>query len=176
MKESIINKIVPQKVVLIVTGCFDKGKTTSVKNIYNYFRNLPGCSVVEPFTKDNGYKPTEIKAILKVNGVIIGFESEGDPGSRLTQELLCHFFPSGCDLIVCAARNGLTKPECRPLISILDELKNNHPDYRVICTSNYEDQHVVSNDANDLVYCSALNQAFADAMVDLIKKIYPVLS
>lgn len=173
MKKSIIEHG-PEKIILIISGSENKGKSESVKNIYNHFNNLPGKNIINDFKADNEEKGWEIKSIIEINGVRIGFESEGDPGSRLTLELLKDFFNHDCDLIICAARNGLTKPECRPLITILDEIRTNHPDYRIISTSNYEDLNA-GNDPADAALCRQLNKLFSESAIKLIKHLFPAL-
>ena len=159
------------KVVLIITGAEDKGKTASVKGIFKYFDALPGRKVVCPYPRENTEKPREIKSVLEIDGMKIGFESEGDPGSRLVTEKLKDQLAEGCDLIVCAARTGLSKPHCRPLIEILEELETRHPEYRIICVSNYEDQE----DKPEQGYCDSLNDLFVEAAIKLIKRLFPKL-
>lgn len=161
----------PQKVILIITGQWDGGKTASVKGIFHYFDSIPGRIVFQDYPQANAEKPHEIKSILVVNGIKIGFESEGDPGSRLVTEKLKDQIAEKCDLIICAARTGLSRPECRPLIYLLEELQTYHQQYKIICTSNYED---IERNLPQARYDS-WNDLFVQSAIRLIKDLFPTL-
>lgn len=81
------------------------GKSTTLNNLYN-----AACSKYPSATVQVLHVGTADIAIIVtgVNGVVVGIESQGDPGSRL-QNTLSTFVLAKCDIIFCACRTrGMT--------------------------------------------------------------------
>lgn len=91
------------KTIFALRGKAKTGKTTTIKKVYELLKNK--------YTKSNQTEfivHTDIKIIIIIDGIKIGIESQGDPGSRLDDSLK-DFVDSQCDIILCAARTrGMT--------------------------------------------------------------------
>jgi hypothetical protein len=87
------------KKVLALRGTANAGKSTTIRSVYQFLRRK------HPDLKIEGdiIKRVEIKAVLTINGIRIGIESQGDPGGRLAESLV-QFEALGCALIICATR------------------------------------------------------------------------
>lgn len=88
------------KLVIVNYGSGNKGKSTSVKEVYKL---LSACypqhvTIIHPM--ESG----DVKALIDVNGVLVGIESQGDPNSRLKNSL-SDFLEFGCQIIVAACRS-----------------------------------------------------------------------
>ena len=85
------------KLVIANNGAGNKGKSSSIKN---FFDKLQSKYPNEVITCKKG---EEIKATLRINNIMIGIESEGDPNSRIFDSL-DDFVEDNCDIIVVACR------------------------------------------------------------------------
>lgn len=87
------------KKVIALRGIAKVGKSTTINKVYALLRNK------YPTAKIEHEKSTrvEITAVLTIDGVKLGIESHGDPGSVL-EESLRLFARLGCQLIICATR------------------------------------------------------------------------
>ncbi len=90
-----------KKVVFANWGTAKQGKSSTVKEIAQIIlKNYP-AAISEPspivFRAD-------IKVIIKIDKIIIGVESIGDPNSRLFDSLK-DFVKMNCDIIICSTRS-----------------------------------------------------------------------
>jgi len=86
------------KTVIALWGRSNIGKSSTIKQSYEllvakYPRAEKGHEIFE----------VDIRVVLTINGVKVGIESKGDPGSRLAESLRL-FLKLGCKVIVCATR------------------------------------------------------------------------
>lgn len=86
-----------KKIVFANCGAGNQGKSSSVKEVYHLLN-----SKYKAILMTGG---ADIKATIRINGVLVGVESQGDPYSRLFQSL-DDFVSMGCDIIVCACRSS----------------------------------------------------------------------
>lgn len=138
-----------EKILIAVSGTAHIGKSSAIlavlNNIENYFPQAD-VKVIIP--------GSDVKALVKINNIVIGIESQGDPNSRL-KESLQDFAAQNCDIIVCASRtSGMT-------VDWIDNMFTEHK-YGIIWTSNY-----FSNELG----IDFLNNAFAESIHRLIEKL-----
>lgn len=91
--------------VFALQGPGNCGKSTTLRHLFQALQaKYPGATVQ---AIHNG--TVDIAVIMRgVNGLTIGIESQGDPGSRL-QHSLPAFAAARCDVIFCACRtSGMT--------------------------------------------------------------------
>jgi hypothetical protein len=91
--------------VFALQGPGNCGKSTTLVSLYNAVRSKYPSATVQ--IVHNG--TADIAVIISgVNGLVVGIESQGDPGSRL-QNTLSTFVGAKCDIIFCACRTrGMT--------------------------------------------------------------------
>ncbi len=88
------------KKVIALRGAANVGKSNAIKKVYELLlAKYPSAKVEDG---DKTYR-VDIKVVLTINGVKIGIENQGDPGSRLPESLQ-EFVKKGCRVIVCATR------------------------------------------------------------------------
>lgn len=95
-----------KKTILVLRGKSNIGKTTTIKKVYELLKEkYPQSNINEIIAKRNtlGEIEYDIKVIIIIDGIKIGIESQGDPGSRLEKSLK-YFIDNKCDIILCAAR------------------------------------------------------------------------
>ncbi len=98
--------------IFVLQGKSNTGKTQTIKEIYNllhsqYF-NTETTDYITPVAPDFDIFGVDIRTILKINNINIGFESQGDPNSRL-EDSLKFFIEKECKIIICGARTrGMT--------------------------------------------------------------------
>ena len=86
------------KTLIAVRGVANRGKSASIKEVYLLLkRAYPGAEFEDIFIG------ADITAIITINGLKVGVESQGDPNSRLFKSLP-HFVRRGCQVIICATR------------------------------------------------------------------------
>ena len=83
-----------KKLVIVNWGSSEQGKSSSLKQVFARLSKYPHLIMI-----NNG----DIKAIVNIDGVKVGVESQGDPNSRMFASL-DDFVNEGCDIIVCASR------------------------------------------------------------------------
>jgi hypothetical protein len=91
--------------VYALQGPGNYGKSTTIVQLYQSLQaKYPGASIQ---AIHNG--TIDVAVIMRgVNGLVVGIESQGDPGSRLQQSLAA-FSAAKCDIIFCACRtSGMT--------------------------------------------------------------------
>lgn len=88
-----------KKQVLALYGTANSGKSTTLRKLFDLVqRAYPKAhiKIIHPVVVD-------FTVIIEIDGVLIGIESQGDPGSRLAQSIEV-FKKRGCIIIVCATR------------------------------------------------------------------------
>lgn len=133
-----------KKMVISNWGGRERGKSSSVKNVYALLnKKYPSTVLI-----NNG----DIKAKVQIGDVLVGIESQGDPKSRQGASLM-DFLKMGCDIIVCASRSyGETCENIK-------ELKKHG--FQVVWTQNDR-----SDDENLHDY---LNWKYAERVVEMIE-------
>jgi len=89
-----------EKTVMALSGAANVGKSTTIMKVRDLLKSKHGC-VVEP--EGTLEIDVDVRVVLRINGVRIGIESQGDPGGRLEESLL-RFVELGCTAIICATR------------------------------------------------------------------------
>lgn len=87
------------KKVIALWGTGNSGKSSTLKIVHKELSRLAEDSISE-----FGKHDTDIRDIFIINGIKVGLETQGDPGSRL-EESLKIFQREGCKLIICASRS-----------------------------------------------------------------------
>jgi shikimate kinase len=91
-----------QRTIIALSGPRNAGKTTTIRRAYEQLSEEGNATDLKP-------KATkEITAIIEIDGVKIGFASEGDRPKEL-REKIKELIAAGCIVIVCATRNAGTK-------------------------------------------------------------------
>jgi hypothetical protein len=88
-----------KKKVFALRGTANSGKSTTLRKFYELLTKAypkAQIEVVRPVGVD-------FTVIIKIDGVLIGIESQGDPNSRLEVSIEL-FKERGCVIIVCATR------------------------------------------------------------------------
>lgn len=88
-----------RKLVIANTGTGNRGKSTSVKEVYKLVtsRYPENIQIIHPL--ESG----DVKVIVEVQGILVGIESKGDPKSRIFDSL-DDFQAAGCSIILIACR------------------------------------------------------------------------
>jgi hypothetical protein len=87
------------KNVFALYGTANAGKSTTLRKLYELLtKAYPAAhiQIIHPVGVD-------FTVIIEIDGVLIGIESQGDPGSRLAVSIEL-FAKRGCFVIVCATR------------------------------------------------------------------------
>jgi len=136
------NKTKP-KTILAVWNAGGKGKTESLREFaLNLLRTYPlhVAKVPNPSTVP---KKGDFRLVVEISGIIIGVESQGDPGTNLDNRLIDLVTNFNCDIIICTCRTrGKT-------VNAIQNIKNTFG-FQTIWTSTYqiedESQHATAND------------------------------
>lgn len=137
------------KTAIVNRGVGEQGKTSSIKEVYKALKQTYSQLIILSEI-DNG----DVKAIVEIDGIKIGVESQGDPYSR-QGESLQNFVNVGCEIILVACR---TKGDT---INNVYELENNHG-YRLIFAQHYINASV-KNYLN-VLYAKGIVQIIDDIM------------
>jgi hypothetical protein len=86
------------KKAIALWGLADSGKTSTLKIVHGGLSKLAERSI-EKFR----ISEYDMRDVFVINGIKVGIETKGDPGSRL-EESLNLFKKEGCKLIICACR------------------------------------------------------------------------
>lgn len=87
-----------KKRIIVLYNKSNSGKSTIFKNVDELIsKKYKDCKNT---TLHNNY---DICKIYNINGISVGIESQGDPGSRLNESLKC-FNEKKCDIIICTSR------------------------------------------------------------------------
>lgn len=137
------------KLIIANYGSANKGKSSTIKEVFKLLSLRYPENVTIYYPLESG----DVKAIVEVQGVLIGIESQGDPNSRLRQSLN-DFKEANCQIIVASCRTfGDTA-------NAIDEM--HQYGYQVIWTSNDKNW-----DEDEIV--DYLNIQFAKHIVNLVK-------
>lgn len=124
------------KTLIALKGPGNTGKSATLKKVYELLKaKYPHASVRHEITNH------DVRAIMEIKGLKVGIESQGDPGSRLSDSLDL-FIREQCVIIVCATRTwGATVKAVERHASEFDirwrsKLRESHPE-----------QHQSSNNA-----------------------------
>lgn len=139
-----INTVVADRAVA------DWGKSTSLKEVYERLKRVyPNMNPKTPIINNE-----DIKAIFTIDDIKIGFETQGDPYSRIFQSI-DDFVNESCDLIICACRTkGLTIEKVRELRQL---------GYRIIWAPNFS--------CNQESTHKLLNDLYVDSIIKIIDDI-----
>lgn len=86
------------KTVIALWGRSNVGKSSTINQSYELL-----IAKYPRTEKEHEISRVDIRVVLTINGVKVGIESKGDPGSRLAKSLRL-FVKLGCKVIVCATR------------------------------------------------------------------------
>lgn len=87
------------KFIFVNAGSSNQGKSDSIRRLYKILERQ--ADHVERLIEEE----YDVCAILWINGVRIGIESQGDPPYYRSLDSLEKFKDYGCDVIICAARS-----------------------------------------------------------------------
>ena len=149
-----------RKIVLAISNSSNKGKTSTLREIAKILIENFSPKIILPKDSENQDVLNSIESggdfslVLNINGVMIGIESKGDPGTSLKTRLE-QLVDMGCDVIICTCRTrGDTKND-------VNALKNN---YSIIFSSTYS-----SNDCSQELL-NQLNKKKAIHLIDLLQQ------
>ncbi|WP_196893443.1 hypothetical protein [Aureivirga marina] len=97
-----------KRTIITIYGRANEGKSETIKKVFkNLFIEFPQAKLIKEKFKDSN----DIYKVIKIDNIVIGFESEGDPKSRglktlseLANEKIQNE-KKGCDIIICASRS-----------------------------------------------------------------------
>ena len=115
------------KTIVAIWNRAGKGKSDSIKE---FAKLLLEAYPIYPGTLSPIKAKGDFSTIIEINGKKIGIESQGDPGTKLSERLQ-NLVSNNCDLIICSTRtSGET---ANAVIDIAKRKK-----YQIIWTSTYE--------------------------------------
>lgn len=128
------------KTIIAVYGRASEGKSTSIKSACRkLLRDFPNAVAPAKGVNDNG----DILTVITLGDVRIGFESQGDPKSRMiSEDTLRQLANQECDIIICATR---TRSET---VRKVDEIANEFG-YHTLWLSSYWSPSLNHNVLND---------------------------
>lgn len=147
-----------QKILIVIYGRGGTGKSPSVIGTY---RKLSGK---EPEMRNqNDMNPAWVEL---PEGDKVGFASEGDPRSRQKSDIQS-LVDEGCNIILCACRANIIINSAKAVQTVKNiyELAEANG-YEIIWTHHYELRSTSRYHTEE-----DLNDVFADAMIDLIRRL-----
>ena len=136
------------KLVIANKGIRSQGKSSSIKKVFDKLQSKYPNGVI------TYKKGKEIKAILIINNIKIGIESEGDPFSRIF-ESIDEFVKENCDIIVVA---------CRTRGETYDKVKS-------LENEGYEIKWLSNERSTDKSKHDELNDQYAEKIFNMIEDI-----
>ncbi|MCW4451159.1 hypothetical protein OK344_02945 [Kaistella sp. BT6-1-3] len=109
------------KNIYALYGRGEIGKTSTIKEVYKLLIKKFGNKIIVETDTNIFYEKGDIRVTVKINGKLIGIESQGDPDSRLKTSLNI-FVEMNCDIILCATRTRGTT---------VDFVKLLEPEYKI---------------------------------------------
>lgn len=88
-----------RKKIIALFGRANVGKTSTLRRVLQSLEERPGATV------DRQIDRVDIRAIILIDGLKIGIETQGDPTGRLAESLEL-FAREGCNVIICATRTS----------------------------------------------------------------------
>ncbi|WP_196889057.1 hypothetical protein [Aureivirga sp. CE67] len=94
-----------KKTIIAIYGRENEGKSETIKNVHkSLLYKFPNAKKI-PENQKIDYSE-DINTCISINDFIIGFESQGDPKSRMINEnTLNNLAEKNCDIIICASRS-----------------------------------------------------------------------
>ena len=149
-----------RKYIIVNRGRTQRGKTPSIKLVFEILaKEYPHYQY--PVDGD------DIKAIIDIDGVKVGIESQGDPGYRM-EESMDEFEAIGCDIIYTAAR---------PMGPTYDKVfeMNTWYGYEILLDENprpyYDSRYTIFDDGTLDMMNQLYAQQTAQLIVELTKRI-----
>ncbi len=116
------------KTIIAIHGRANEGKSETIKKVCSLILDTFPTAI--PSETNIDYSG-DILLTVNVNGVIIGFESQGDPNSRMIyDETLRKLADKNCDIIICATRTG------GMTVKKVDKIANDY-DFHTLWISSY---------------------------------------
>jgi hypothetical protein len=131
------------RTIIAIWHAADMGKTETLRAFANLLLNtFPQFDPIRPvpaFVPPSG----DFLLVVRINGVVVGITSQGDPGTDLENRLINLADNRECDIILCSTR---TRGET---VTAVDRVANTR-DYQTIWTSTYQiegedNQRIVNN-------------------------------
>lgn len=125
--------------IIALNGKWDSGKSTVIMKVFELLKAMyPNAPIRElKTTPDNEGRTVDIRAIMEIEGKILGIESNGDPGGDLPGSLEL-FVVAKCTIILCATRAwGMTK----------DSVLKLSPRYDIQCIRKWVEQDTAQHGA-----------------------------
>lgn len=147
-----------QNTLIVILGCKDAGKSSSIIGTY---KKISGKNPI--MRNQNDMKPA---FVVLSDEKKVGFASEGDPKSHQKSDIKS-LIDAGCNIILCACRSAYTthRNGFQETVNNIYNLASAYG-YEIIWTHHYElDGLNRQHDEN------VMNDAFADAMIDLIQRL-----
>lgn len=143
--------------IIAIWHTADMGKTETIRAFANLLINNFQDDLVS-IRPDPAFVPPsgDFILVVRINGVVIGITSEGDPGTGLENRLINLADNRECDIILCATR---TRGETVTAVDQVASTRN----YRTIWTSTYQ---IEGEDDQQLV-----NNLKAEHLLDLIQRL-----
>ncbi len=87
--------------IIAIRGVGNTGKTETIKNVYGLL-----VSKYPKATIEHKKQGVDIRAIITINNVKIGIESQGDPPNSRLFKSIPFFVEEKCNIILCATRSS----------------------------------------------------------------------
>lgn len=144
------------KTILAVWNSGEKGKTESLRHFANLLLSTyPTFIPISPIPA-NIPTSNDFRLVVKINGVTIGIESQGDPKTNLKNRLKDLVKIHNCDIIVCTCR---TRGET---VAAVHNIHNTYG-FQRIWTSTYQ--------IEDKMQHSLVNQLKGKHILELIQNL-----
>lgn len=140
-----------RKIVIANKGAANVGKSTSVMALYKLMNDK---GYKELYTKSLN-AGEDVSAIFEINDVLVGLESEGDPGESMTN-CIEHLIAQKCQIIVTACRT-------RKLSFEVVNTRLRGAGYDIVWVN-----HDKCDDKSNTVFMEGLNALYARHILDLI--------
>lgn len=149
--------MIKQKLIIALYNRGTTGKSTTIKKVYEKLKSgFPEISMYTYY--NNNLDQGDISIMLFIKNILIGIESQGDPGSRVLRSIPT-FVENNCDIILCATR---TRGETVKVVQLYEKefeikwIKKEISSTESGCNSSNEDQaNIIYNIIKDKI--SALN-------------------
>lgn len=144
-----------QKTIVAVWNSSNKGKTETLRQFaIQLLQTYPNHILIA----GNATIPLkgDFRLVVEINGIIVGIESQGDPGTNLQTRLIRLVTQYNCDIILCTTR---TRGDT---VHAVEHIHNNYG-YESIWTSTYQ----ISNKS---LFANA-NATKARHLIDLLQNL-----
>lgn len=133
-------------------GTSNTGKSETIRNVFEELcKRFPDFTFYPDFFQEIP-ESGDICIVIKINGLIIGIESQGDPNSRIFKSLPA-FVELNCNIILCATRTrGAT----------VDEVKKYNNEYEIIWICKNKEQDTSKFKVENSIIASDIIDIFID--------------